>query len=238
MTNQCMCLPLFKANNGMVDCLGGTDEPRLCRSYDHHVYEPNFYCIVNESDSWISQSELCSDHLCQDQSDMQFCESYLDFCSLEYEDNPTDVENFFCARPSDIDMPLTLPFSIGPHIHLNDHLIERQANAIIPSSSTRQQLCHRGLPLPVRWHSNETSTNLTCLCPPSFYGNRCQYQNQRVSLTLTFQAFSHSRRTLFAVLITLIDDSNERIIHSHQQVTYLYTKHCPVKYKIYLLNSH
>ena len=243
MTNQFMCLPLAKANDGVIDCLGGTDELKLCRSHDHRLSNTNFYCIVNESDSCIWKTDLCYDSICQDQSDMQFCEplnndtSFNDFCAPESENNRTDVENFFCARPFDTDKSLMVPFSVGSPIDSIDHSIERQTNAIILSSSTDQQRCHRGLPLRVWLHFNETSTHIACLCPPSFYGNRCQYQNQRVSLTLKFQAFSNSRRTLFAVLVTLIDGTNERIIHSHQQLTYLYTKHCPMKYNIYLLYS-
>ncbi|CAF4303596.1 unnamed protein product, partial [Rotaria sordida] len=65
----------------------------------------------------------------------------------------------------------------------------------------------------------------------------CQYQNQRVSLTLRFQTFSDSRRTLFALIILLMDDSNERIIHSYQQLTYIYIRDCQTKFNIYLLYS-
>ena len=100
-----------------------------------------------------------------------------------------------------------------------------------------EQRCHRGLPLRVWLDSEQNLTNTTCLCPPSFYGNICQYQNQRVSLTIQFQTYSDSRQTLFALVVSLIDDSNERIIHSYQQLTYLYIRHCQTKFNIYLLYS-
>ncbi|CAF1023949.1 unnamed protein product, partial [Rotaria sordida] len=40
-----MCLPLEKANDGNTDCLGGTDEPKLCRSNDYQPSDNNFQCI-------------------------------------------------------------------------------------------------------------------------------------------------------------------------------------------------
>ena len=80
-------------------------------------------------------------------------------------------------------------------------------------------------------------TNNTCLCPPSYYGDQCQYQNQRISLIIKFRALSDSWQTLFAIIILLIDDSNERIIHSYEQFTYLSMRDCKIKFNIYLLYS-
>ncbi|CAF2136233.1 unnamed protein product [Rotaria magnacalcarata] len=45
--------------------------------------------------------------------------------------------------------------------------------------SKQAWLCHRGIL--IYYGKNESEK---CLCPPSYYGSRCQYQNQRVSLTL------------------------------------------------------
>ncbi|CAF5151673.1 unnamed protein product, partial [Rotaria sp. Silwood1] len=97
--------------------------------------------------------------------------------------------------------------------------------------------CHRGFVLRV-WLNNEKNlTTNTCLCPPSFYDNMCQYQNQRVSWTIKFRVVSDSWSILFAIIISLIDDSEERIIHSYEQFTYLSTRDCKIKFNIYLLYS-
>ncbi|CAF4843236.1 unnamed protein product, partial [Rotaria sp. Silwood2] len=37
--------------------------------------------------------------------------------------------------------------------------------------------CNRGIDLYVRMP--DFTAQLYCLCPPSFYGDRCQYENQR-----------------------------------------------------------
>ncbi|CAF3847372.1 unnamed protein product [Rotaria sp. Silwood1] len=41
-TNQFMCLPLVKANYSNIDCLDGTDEPKLCRSNLYQSSDNNF----------------------------------------------------------------------------------------------------------------------------------------------------------------------------------------------------
>ncbi|CAF2821896.1 unnamed protein product [Rotaria sp. Silwood2] len=104
-------------------------------------------------------------------------------------------------------------------------------------SDQHELRCHRGFDLRI-WLNNEKNLTInTCLCPPSFYGDMCQYQNQRVSLTIKFRVLSDSWSTLFAIIISLIDDSEERIIHSYEQFTYLSIRDCKIKFNIYLLYS-
>ncbi|CAF2964940.1 unnamed protein product [Rotaria sp. Silwood2] len=104
-------------------------------------------------------------------------------------------------------------------------------------SDQHELRCHRGFDLRI-WLNNEKNlTTNTCLCPPSFYGDMCQYQNQRVSLTIKFRVLSDSWSTLLAIIISLIDDSEERIIHSYEQFTYLSIRDCKIKFNIYLLYS-
>ena len=42
--------------------------------------------------------------------------------------------------------------------------------------------CNRGLMIRIRLRNQENVDK--CLCPPSYYGDFCQYQNERASLTL------------------------------------------------------
>ncbi|CAF0823807.1 unnamed protein product [Adineta steineri] len=87
----------------------------------------------------------------------------------------------------------------------------------------------------IRLNNDESTFICFCLC--SYYGSRCEYQNQRVSLAIKFQAYSESRQTLFEIIIQLIDDSNERIVHSHVQFTYLFARDCETIFYYYLLYS-
>ncbi|CAF1335321.1 unnamed protein product [Rotaria sordida] len=160
-TNQFMCLPLEKANDGDIDCLGGTDEPKLCRSNDYQPNDNNFQCISNTGELCISPVELCFESRCQDGTDEQFCDKtrnitiYSSICEKWYEDIRSAVENFFCTRQFDANKPTMIHFALA----------------------------------------------------------------------------------LFALIILLIDDSNERIIHSYQQLTYIYIRDCQTKLNIYLLYS-
>ena len=64
------------------------------------------------------------------------------------------------------------------------------------------QYCHRGIAVLM-----STNGTKTCLCPPNYFGNQCQWQNQRVSLTLQFIWRSTAPATvIFQAAIMLIDE--------------------------------
>ena len=81
------------------------------------------------------------------------------------------------------------------------------------------------------------STEIHCLCPQSYYGKRCEYQNERVSLTMKFQFPFSYRKKFYSILIYLIDDTYERIIHSFKQINHIDEIHCQMKYNIYFIYS-
>ena len=246
-TYQLMCLLIEKANDDIIDCLGATDEPKLCRSNNYQLNGYNFYCENDSIHPCISTRNLCyGKGKCMHGDDELLCNktqnntiSYS-ICGDEYSSMRSYVQSFFCERFHDLEKISLVHFSIDKIKHSTKQLnIEDQMAPFVPTPTTRQydQHCHRGLPLRVWLDSDHNLTNTTCLCPPSFYGDLCQYQNQRVSLTIQFQTFSDSRQILFALIVSLIDDSDERTIHSYQQLTYLYFQHCQQKFNIYLLYS-
>jgi hypothetical protein len=105
---------------------------------------------------------------------------------------------------------LSIPFSLHGMEKLPSRPPSDRRSSAVQITVQHQQRCHRGLPLRV-WSGNKLNvTNNTCLCPPSSYGDMCQFQNQRVSLTMKFQTYSDSRRTPFAIVVSLIDDTHER----------------------------
>ena len=93
--------------------------------------------------------------------------------------------------------------------------------------------CQLGLPVRVRLNQKNQSSILSCFCPPNYYGSQCQYQNQRISFALRFQAFSDSHRILFAIVILLIDNTTEKVIHSAEQLIYLSAIDCLRKFNVY-----
>ncbi|CAF1200402.1 unnamed protein product [Adineta ricciae] len=225
-TYQLMCLPLAQANDGQIDCVGATDEPKFCR-LSQPVPTKNFLCANQTNSTCIESHRLCSQgNRCANHVDEKLCSSFQtnSMCDIEYSNNRTDVHEFFCQRY--IDGLNTQLQAFKPH---DLQFPKREQHfPIFPIVPVYDQRCHRGLPIKVR------SSIPACLCPPSYYGDTCQYDRQRVSLTLQFQAHSDSRRTLFTFLISLID--HERTIYSYEQYTYFYPHDCTMKYNTYLLH--
>ncbi|CAF3716878.1 unnamed protein product [Rotaria sp. Silwood1] len=89
-------------------------------------------------------------------------------------------------------------------------------------------LCHQGTLIYVGQDENKQ-----CLCPPNYYGNGCQYQKQRVSLTLRLQNENLGKFNVIGVIVGLVD--NTGLIHSHEQFTYIPGPDCNTKFDIYLL---
>ncbi|CAF3947495.1 unnamed protein product [Rotaria sp. Silwood1] len=107
-----------------------------------------------------------------------------------------------------------------------------QSNPIVNIRNVDKWRCHRGLV--IYQEMNNDMYEFYCLCPSSYYGDRCQYQNQRVSLSLQIR-ITLDWRTLFTFIIILIDDNGNR--ESHDHIEYLASRDCNVKFNIYLLYS-
>jgi hypothetical protein len=243
---ELMCLSINKANDGSIDCLGATDEPKLCRSsYDQPKLE-NFYCNKNKSEPCIQHKNLCNSLIdCDQGDDENACDAnrtsplYGGICNEKYTSIGIDTEKFLCERLNDVNKQSIVYFSLDTIGNTATHTIQKNQGIILPNSAINnyKQRCHRGLDVRVFLDNEKNLSNTTCLCPPTFYGDICQYQNQRISLTLQFRALSDSWQIPFIIIISLIDNTNQRTIHSYQQFTYLSMRDCQTKFNNYLLYS-
>ena len=77
--------------------------------------------------------------------------------------------------------------------------------------------CHPSIPVR-HWQGGENISE-KCFCPPiSHSGDRCEYQNQRVTFTVRFHAMS--RTTMYNVIVRLIEENNDQQqINSYHQYT-------------------
>lgn len=257
------CLPIHRAGNGVVDCLGASDERHICRKVYHQHPNDRFRCWSEWNSVCISVDDLCErKYQCHADDDEKFCihqatifyddddqRSVIPLCDSSWNGRRTNVEDYLCGlseQGRESTVYFTLPESI------EDPLITEYYNVTthnhIPSTSQRErppdfrnydyndpakQSCHRGIPVRA-FVGNQSHTN-RCFCPPAFYGNFCQYQNQRVSLTCQLRA-EFDFRTVFTLLIKLIDDT-EKKTESFDEIQYLGIRDCNTKFNIYLLYS-
>ncbi|CAF3605898.1 unnamed protein product [Adineta steineri] len=247
-TMELMCLAKDKGNNGYIDCFGATDEPQLCREHIYSIEEIGFYCVSNAEEPCTSRHGICNEgEHCNEKSNETFCNHIGSFdfsriddiCNEKNTPNLSDMEQLLCNLFISQVVPKITHFSLNEKTKSTNSVTKDNVNTV---SITRMDLdssvhCHRGLDLRVWSDIDENLTNLTCLCPPSYYGDACQYQNQRVSLTIKFQAFYDSWRIPFIIIVSLIDNSDQRIIHSYEQITYIPMKNCQTKFNMYLLYS-
>jgi len=227
-----ICLSANRVNDGNIDCLGATDEREHCRNFLQIDLDPSgFRCW--DDDDCLQEIALC-DHFrqCPNEEDEKFCQNYKFFGELSCKMdsfNLTDIENAICQTIYLKKIPFTLETSLA-HSTLdnqtNQQVVVRQPRQehnipklVSNELNYRQQLrhCNRGLYV-LHWLGNNQTTH-KCLCPPSYYGDRCQYQNQRVSLTIQTRLMNISN--LYAAYISLIDDDDYRQkIISYQQYSF------------------
>ena len=210
------CLPIELAGNGIVDCLGATDEREFCRKLQPTNVAQRYKCL-NESLCMPvldgCRVELClypKGMICSDQA----IETIVRLLNADEKLKKPQREYFFIDSSS---------------------LMTARENLTVGSSlshlfgTTRTELCMRGVLIYTR-----KNLSMTCLCPPSYYGNRCQYQSQRVSLTIQLTQICNSLCTgIYAMIVSLIDE--DHIIHDYEQFTYISTYECQKKFFIYLL---
>ncbi|CAF1141064.1 unnamed protein product [Adineta ricciae] len=228
-TKSLICLPIEKANDGIIDCIGAADEPSFCDRRNQNYRSTPFYCRANKESSCIAGNSLCDGIFdCVDGEDENACsrddvkyptvESGI--CTLNYRLHGSVFAKVLCRLFYNTEKRLETYFTFDPNSNpLKQPLsFKSDSEEILPSYRPEkfdfyQQRCHRGFPLQIFLNKDTNLIRDICLCPPSFYGDTCQYQNQRISITLQFRAPSNSSETPFLFVVLLIDDSDERLIH-------------------------
>ncbi|CAF1674597.1 unnamed protein product, partial [Adineta ricciae] len=237
-----ICLPSHQIQNGIVDCLGGLDELQLCRIASYYfgiTYQ--FRCLNNTI--CVEPLTICNlnDNYSLDIQDMYG----QNICHEWIYNNMTGLKNYICHINTFRRVAFTLKQS-KTYPRMNTEMTDPVTNseALEPSTRKYTMLTFGKLHLPSYWKrcrsvygllKNENSS-LACFCPPNYYGNFCQYQNQRVSLTLTL--LSMSRSAIYSIFIKLIDDdNNQQEINSYEQIMYVPKSECGQPFNVYLLYS-
>ncbi|CAF0959222.1 unnamed protein product [Adineta ricciae] len=233
-TSKLTCISASKINDGTIDCLGASDERNICLRKTPLLVMYYFHCSIDSK--CIHYNGLCDRNAtCSQGDDEKFCRNYGSrrnpLCSSNVI-NRTDVENFLCHSLDGPVLPRIVYFKLQNRPNYLLELTADREPRKLQSDSFDGWQCNRGLSVYKRMSSNQSE--LHCLCPPAYYGDRCQYQNQRVSLTIQIQAVS-DWRTTFVLVMRLIDD--EQKLESYDFIEYLPIRDCQTKYNSYLLYS-
>ncbi|UJR07367.1 hypothetical protein I4U23_011653 [Adineta vaga] len=200
-----MCLPADPINNGIIDC---------CRvSSDKYQYvQMNNITLETYKFRYWNNTE------CIEGED---CLMYKDFLEL-------------CADHSRLsETALVYPPLPTIQINSDENQAEIEMRELLVQNSIQYNPCNYGVHVYHRFGINNNYNSL-CFCPPTYYGDRCQYQNQRVSLTLVLATVNQP--TIYTIMVTLMEDDNDRQeIHSYHQFTYESKEYCGKPIDIYLL---
>ena len=241
------CLTSERVGDGIADCFGASDEVEFCREmYPLKKDYPRFRCL--QSDLCLPISDLCDQiQSCPLGDDEKFCSNFPVQCQRNSMNNQSLIEHVLCQF-SEIERTRKISFSLhtsqiyprskSSSINSMDReSIERSPPSIktIESRMTHRELtwnCHRGLPVRI-WSENDPF-KFGCMCPPSYYGHLCQYQNERISLTLGLIRARNNE--IYTIVLMLIDDEDrEQRIHSSDLFDYQPSQSCAMKFNRYLL---
>ncbi|CAF4055904.1 unnamed protein product [Adineta steineri] len=224
------CLHINRIEDGIIDCLGSTDERSHCRLQQPENEFMRYRCWNDTKCTSITRA--CN-----------VCDKYNEFdqiCDMSYDDitdifkylnsiegTHTSTRKPFSHKSSSSFPPVQLSLPIHKQIQ-NGIIKTEKISTIKHHNDPRLWLCNKGFVILVG--KNETEQ---CLCPETYYGDLCQYQNQRVSLTIRLRQENLRNINVIGIIIRLVDHTG--FVHSYEQITYKSLINCNSKYNMHLL---
>ncbi|UJR12450.1 hypothetical protein I4U23_016626 [Adineta vaga] len=238
------CLAKERAGDGIVDCLGKTDERVIscALSYPLHSFTcSNGDCVrlanlcdghndcPNGDDelvcSWIvfnvcKPSEFQCESFCIPRA--RQCDGFIDcpsngedewFCDLGYRRIPQFSLDTVEKYPPVSDAPRLMTATVSHQLISIPLIISTKSRNI---NLLNRWFCNQGIIVTKR------SLNVECLCPPSYYGPRCQYQAERLLITIridtpaSLSRHKNQQNVIRLVACLLLDNTvahHEQILH-------------------------
>jgi hypothetical protein len=184
-----MCLPIEKANDGIIDCLGAADEPTLCANYLDENDGLPFCCNKDHCTFCIEARNICNNlTICRNNEDEQACRngeltgiSREDgICTRNYESDGSDVIKVLCRYFTQSNQRWRIYFTLDQSQSLKQKYQKQEItlaySTIQQSVQWYQPRCHRGFDLQVWLDKEKKITRNVCLCPSSYYGDTCVFK--------------------------------------------------------------
>ncbi|CAF0712089.1 unnamed protein product [Adineta steineri] len=230
------CIPATHIGNDRMDCLGGRDERNTFACPDRQMLGDRFLC--DQQTRCLDHSLICDGIIdCLDQTDEKICLGNRTQCSQgqfacvnrkprcvksrcdrAYE--CSDKSNWFWCPNSTFPSALNYR-STKNRFHIPKHSRSCLTDSNLPlisavlrqspvsSSFALRGYCNRGFYL---IDSNHSTPH--CFCPPSYYGDRCQYDRRRITVLVTFDRWHREDiPMIFTVLIVLIYNTTRIVDH-------------------------
>ncbi|CAF1371545.1 unnamed protein product [Adineta ricciae] len=233
LTRNWSCLPLDRAGDQSVDCIGGIDE------------QYNNSCSQNTT--CLSPSKLCDGI-----DDCPFGADETMVCPwLNINSSKCDLKRNFRCRDG---VCVNRKYQCDGIFHCTDkadewfcwnkkHATSNQKTMVV--SQTRRDLsgidvnkhswfCNLGFPI----YGIDNKTIESCLCPPAFYGERCQYQSNRIILTYRIDVPGYLENQMLKFVFFLYNTNTTEIV-DYDEIVFLplRTTFQPTKHYIYLVYS-
>ena len=253
------CISYHRAGDGKIDCVGGRDERNVIACSDHLMLGDRFLCD-NET-KCLEHTAICDGIAnCLDRTDELICfwnrtgcEAGQFACSTDTKcrnsrcdprDVCTDKSNWFWCPNSTVEEPF---YRSSKYQRLENYetscykrlsvqttsLTDSSTSIIQPIASKAARAivygyCNLGFYLNVG-----DGTKRVCFCPPSFYGDRCQFNRRRITVRVQFEQRDHADIPANINVLVLLLYNKSQIL-DHQFFTSGNTD-TPTKYNVYLL---
>ena len=227
------CLSAYRINDYRIDCLGAMDEPQACEKPDTYSESFGWFRCWNTT-ICLRIWYLCDGiQHCPFGDDEKFCGNHRDICPKPQLVYQKSVESALCrlGRIEKIYFSLKSSLISPASIYESDTHIEKRLTKrdITVNDIDAEHIdsawgwrCNDGIYALTSSLNNEV--NYKCFCPPTHYGDQCQYQNQRIAIEMGF--WLSDRNIMYSIVITLINDDERQEIHSHEQFILTATQYC------------